>query len=71
MTRTLSEMFAWVKGKALSYLIIVAVLTAGAWAQREYRDIERHKERLENARAEIRKLDQGIEDLRTCRNPLC
>lgn len=31
MTRTISEVFAWFRRQALSYLVIVAILVTGAW----------------------------------------
>ncbi|TRZ91595.1 MAG: hypothetical protein D4R84_13980, partial [Rhodocyclaceae bacterium] len=70
MTRTLSEIFGWVKSKILSYFLIVAILLAGVWAQGEIKKIGEKENLLKTTEAEIQKIDEQLRKFRSGIDPL-
>ena len=70
MTRTLSEIFGWVRSKLLSYLLIVCILLAGVWAQGEIKKIGENENLLKTVEKAIQKIDDDLQKLRSGADPL-
>lgn len=70
MTKTLSEIFGWVKNKCFSYFLIVGILLAGVWAQGEITRIAENETLLKTVEKEIYKIDENLQKLRSGSDPL-
>lgn len=70
MTRTLSEIFGWVKSKLLSYFLILAILLVGVWAQGEIKKIAENENLLKTVETAIHKIDEDLRRLQSGTDPL-
>jgi hypothetical protein len=70
MTGTFSEIFGWLRGKLLSYCLIVAILLLGVWAQSEIGRMSDKEGLLGKMEKDIQKIDEELLRLRDGTDPL-
>lgn len=70
MPRTLSEIFGWIKGKLLSYLLIVLILLGGIWAQGQIAKTTDYEKQYKDAVTQIAKIEEQLQQLKTRADPL-